>query len=111
MIEFEHLVEICECIFDEPVVAIPTLSDKKLCGRRNMKKIASDIYTIGYSLISGLEDSKLKQILKKDRTKLNDSLSTTQVIDTDDGEKESLILVCAELKTTVNVLTTLVKQL
>ena len=34
MIEFEHLVEIRECIFDELVVAIPTLSGQQLCGRR-----------------------------------------------------------------------------
>ena len=44
MIEFEHLVEIRECIFDELVVAFSILSGQQLRGRRNKKKIASDIY-------------------------------------------------------------------
>ena len=77
-IEVENLSEIRECLFDELITAFPTLNGYQLCGRRNKKKTASDVYTLSYSHVNGLQDRKLKQILMQDVDKLNETMNISQ---------------------------------
>ena len=103
----EYLKEIREHLFTKLGDDNPSLTDQELCHRRKKKLILDDIYVIGYSLINGLEDRRVRNLLKSDHTKENDTLNKSDI----DGEVNPLIQICAELKTTCNKLTSQVKSL
>ena len=88
----------------------PTLNAQQLSGRRSKKLLAEDMFVIGYSLCNKLEDQRLRKILKQCGAKQDDSANVS-IGPNDEGDTQTLTILCAELKTTVNVLQTLVKTL
>ena len=69
-------------------------------GRRNMTLLAEDIYIIGYSVVSKLEDRRLKKLVKFQHSNTLDmshlSENQDEVIDI-----KELMLLCMDLKSEV----------
>ena len=95
---------------------IPTLQERELCHRKKHKLMAEDIYIIGNSLVSTMEDKRLKKFLKPSNIKMNESLDQSEMnticIDVEQDKNESnLLQICVELKVSVQELVGKVKHL
>ena len=107
--EIEALMELRSRLFKILGEIIPTLQERELCHRKKHKLMAEDIYIIGNSLVSTMEDKRLKKLLKPSNIKMNESLDQSEMnticIDVEQDKNESnLLQICVELKVSVQEL-------
>ena len=96
------LAELREYIFGKLCIAKPELNHNELCQRRKKALIIDDIYILGHCLINDLEDRRLKNVIKKDNPKTNESSIDESKIEEDSECQENVLLkICAELKTEI----------
>ena len=110
----EILIELRNTLFNKLLEFLPQYSVNKLYARRSKLLMSEDVYIIGYSVINTLEDKRLKKILKGEQQveAINDSVfSVTQEDPSDGEEKVNLLVMCTELKVTVETLTTEIYRL
>ena len=79
-VDQESLAVLRADLFTKLTEVQPSLTDYELCNRKKKNKMCEDIYTLGYSIVNGLEDNKVKyfvrNIAKKTNTKSDDSRIT-----------------------------------
>ena len=109
-LETDDLLILRQYLFDKLCEQQPTLQGRILRTRRKTRVYLEDIYIIGYSLISNLEDRRIKSLLKPVKGTLDVSHTLTCDSDTEQ-ENTGLIQICADLKLSVSSLVHQVEKL
>ena len=105
----DQLVLIRSQLFEKLIVILPTYNSQELYTRRKKKRLCEDVYIIGYCVVSGLEDRRIKKILKTDPS--NEGASSQVDTSTADFDDCDLRQFCASMKSTIEALTTQVNRL
>ena len=109
-LDIQSLTQLREGLFEKLCDQRPSLFGHELIKRKKQNTLIDDIYVIGYSLVNGLEDRKIKKVLKADNENCNDSLNESNTLISDPSNR-ALITICAELKAAVRKLENNIKTL
>ena len=114
--EIVEFLEKCDCdnlsefqssLYSKLLEFLPQFKSYKLYARRSKSLMVEDIYIIGYCLLNKLEDKRLKNILMEGPP--NESLPVSE--EEDEHRDKDLLLMCVELKASVERLTTEMQRL
>ena len=103
------LVRLRDILFTKLQEILPHLKGYELYARRSKALLVEDVYIIGFSLVSKIEDKRIKKNVIKG-TIANESLSQEDIT-TDLLENKDLFTVCADLKSSVDIFRIRIKQL
>ena len=105
----EQLLLLRADLFEKCIQILLSYNQYELITRRKKKLICEDIYVLGYCVVNGLEDRRLKNIVKPKPA--NDSVISEADTSLQDNEELDLRQFCVSLKSAVDALTTQVCRL